>query len=91
MLELLSLSLSLFKPLSFSCYLLSIEYLSFSLIGLFFQNTIENQWLGFNKVLLFGKPVEKERTASLDKKMAGLTKYFDLICFPTDNVCMPIH
>jgi len=48
----------------------------------FFQNTIENQWLGFNKVLLFGKPVEKERTASLDKKMAGLTKYFDLICFP---------
>ena len=38
------------------------------------QDTIENKWLGFNKVLLFGKPVEDDRIASLAKKMGGLTR-----------------
>jgi hypothetical protein len=35
---------------------------------------MENKWLGFNKVLLFGKPVEEERTASINKKISALTR-----------------
>jgi len=50
-------------------------FISFSMITS--QDTIENKWLGHSKVLLFGKPVDPERIASLDKKIGGLTrKYF---------------
>ena len=43
----------------------------------FLQETIENKWLGFHKVLLFGQPLDENRTFSLDKKMRGFkTKYF---------------